>query len=211
MFKDRIDAGQKLAEKLKEELSTGEIGRAIILAIPRGGIILGGEISRILNIPLDCLVTKKIPSPESEELAIGAISEDGMVVWEDELCERLKVSSDYKQDLVKKKIFELEDKQSFFRKNKPLPDIKNKTVILVDDGVATGATVKVSVQVIENFNPKEIILAVPVIEKGVLAELKEKFSKVIYLEAPEMFFSVGQFYEDFSQISDETVKKILNA
>lgn len=209
MFKDRIEAGQKLAEKLKGEIADLDISKAVLLAIPRGGIVVGEQISQDLGIPMHCLVVKKIPSPESPELAIGAVGEGGLVVWEKELCERLRVPVEYQQAIVKAKLTELEEKLNFFRQGKPLVDLKNKTVIIVDDGVATGATVKVSAAVVENFAPSEIILAVPVIARETLAEIKEKFGRVIYLESPEMFFSVGQFYENFSQITDEQIKEIL--
>ncbi|PIV01214.1 phosphoribosyltransferase [Candidatus Shapirobacteria bacterium CG03_land_8_20_14_0_80_40_19] len=209
MFKDRIEAGQKLAERLKEEFSSQNLGEVLLLAVPRGGIVVGSQISKALGIKIDCLVVKKIPSLGNPELAIGAIGEGGVVVWEKEICERLKVSIEYQQKIVKDKLTELEDKMNFFREGRSLPDLKGKTVIIIDDGVATGATVKVSVAIVENFSPKEVILAVPVIAKEKLEEMKEKFDRVVYLEAPELFINVGQFYENFSPISDEQIKKVL--
>jgi len=209
MFKDRIDAGRKLAEKLKEEVLPEEIKETILWAIPRGGIVVGEEIRKVFGIPMDCLVTKKIPSPESEELAIGAVAEGGTVVWEEELCERLNVPVEYKQEMIKRKVEELEKKKKDFRGEKALPIVTDKRVIITDDGVATGATVKAAVAVVKSFNPREIIVAVPVIAKETLEELKNKVDKIIYLEAPEMFFSVGQFYENFDQISDQEVKGVL--
>ncbi len=209
MFRDRIEAGTKLAGRLKEELSPQELHEVFLLAIPRGGIVVGSQISKTLGIPMDCLVVKKIPSLESSELAIGAVGEGGVVVWEKEICERMKTPVEYQQKIVKEKLTELEDKTNFFRKGKMLADLKGRMVIIVDDGVATGATVRASVAVVENFSPREIILAVPVIAKETLVELKRKFGRVIYLEAPEMFFSVGQFYQNFEQITDEEVRGIL--
>ncbi len=209
MFKNRTDAGQKLTEKIKAELSAEEIENTVLLAIPRGGIVVGEPIHKSLGVSIDCLVVKKIPAPQSLELAIGAIGEEGVVVWEKPLCDRLGVLADYQQAIVKEKLTELEDKRSFFRQGRPLIEVKNKIVIIVDDGVATGATVKVSLAMVENLGPAEIILAVPIIAKETLAQLKERFSRVIYLEAAEMLFSLDQFYEDFSQISDQEVKQIL--
>jgi len=209
MFKNRNGAGQKLAEKLKLELSAEEIKKLIILAIPRGGIIVGAQIARDLGVEMDCLIVKKIPSPQSPELAIGAIGEEGVVVWEKELCEKLGVGVKYQQEAVKKKILELEDKKNFFRHGQALLEIKEKMVLIVDDGVATGATAKVSALIAENLSPAEIILAVPVIAKETLSELKQRFSRVIYLDAPEMFFSVDQFYEDFAPVSDDEIKRTL--
>lgn len=207
MFKNRDEAGKKLADRLKQELSPQDLNEALLLAVPRGGIVVGNQISKALGIKIDCLVVKKIPSPNNPELAIGAVGEGGVVVWEKEICERLMVSVEYQQKIVKDKLAELEDKMNFFRGGRPLADLKGKIVIIVDDGVATGATVKASMAVVENFSPKEIILAVPVIAREKLAEIKEKFGRVVYLEAPEMFFNVGQFYEDFPQITDQQVKE----
>ena len=209
MFKDRTEAGKRLAQKLKEELSTQLLAESIVLSIPRGGVAIGGEISQSLGLPLDCLITKKIPSPGNEELAIGAVAEGGVVVWEEELCQRLGISSDYKQEIVKKKIIELEKKQQDFKCGRPPLQMKDKVVILTDDGVATGSTIKAAIAVVASFDPKEIIVVVPVIAQDSLEEIKEKTDKVIYLEAPEMFFSVGQFYENFEQLSDEQVINIL--
>jgi putative phosphoribosyl transferase len=207
MFKNRDEAGKKLADRLKEELSPEDLSGALLLAVPRGGIVVGNRISKTLGIKIDCLVVKKIPSSNNPELAIGAIGEGGVVVWEKEICERLSVSIEYQQKIVKHKLAELEEKVVFFRGERPLTELKGKKVIIVDDGVATGATVRASVAVVENFGPSEIILAVPVIAKEKLSEMKEKFARVIYLEAPEMLINVGQFYEDFSPITDQQVKE----
>lgn len=210
MFKDRKEAGKKLADKLREALSSQKLKEAIVLAIPRGGVVIGGEINRSLNVPLDCLVTKKIPAPGNEELAIGAVAEGGIVIWEEELCQRLKVSLEYKREIVKKKVDELEKKKLDFKCGTPALLMKDKTVIIADDGVATGATMKAAIAVARSFDPKEVIVAVPVIAQDSLNEVKVKADKVVYLEAPEIFFSVGQFYTSFEQISDEEVVKILN-
>lgn len=209
MLKDRTEAGRLLADKVKNELSPEELKETILLAIPRGGIVVGKEISKTLNIPLDVLITKKIPSPENEEVAIGAVGEGGIVTWEEELSSRLNVPLVYKQEIVKKKVGELEQKVKDFRGGKPLPEIKDKVVVIIDDGIATGQTMKSAVAVAESFSPREILIAIPVVAKETLAELKNKIDKIIYLEVPEMFFSVGQFYENFDQISDEEVRRLL--
>lgn len=209
MFKDRTEAGKKLAQKLKEELSTPLLAESIVLSIPRGGVPIGGEISQSLNLPLDCLITKKIPSPGNEELAIGAVAEGGVVIWEEELCQRLGVSPSYKQEIVRKKVLELEKKQQDFKCGRPPLQMKDKVAIITDDGVATGSTIKAAIAVVASFDPKEIIVVVPVIAQDSLEEIKKLADKVIYLEAPEMFFSVGQFYENFDQLSDEQVINIL--
>lgn len=208
MFKDRFEAGKKLAEKLQEELAPDIKAKTIVLGIPRGGAAIGKEISQALGIPLDCLITKKLPAPENEELAIGAVGEGGEVVWEEKLVERLAVSKEYKQAVVREKVTELEKKQEDFRQGRKMPDLSGKVVIIADDGVATGATIKVAIAVVRNFKPQEIIVAVPVIAKDCLEEIKERTDKIVYLEAPEMFFSVSQFYEDFRQFGDDEVRRL---
>lgn len=209
MFLNREEAGEKLAQKLKVDLSPDVLARATLLAVPRGGVVVGSVVSRRLNLPFDCLITKKIPAPENEELAIGALGEGGEIVWEEELVKRLNVPLDYEQEIVKGKTDELEKKKKDFRGDKTLPELKDKVVIIVDDGVATGATVKVAIAVVRNFRPQEIILAVPVIAADTLPEIKKRADRVLYLEAPKMFFSVGQFYQDFKQIDDKEVRDLL--
>jgi len=210
MFADRTEAGEKLAQKLKADLPPEVLAKALVLAIPRGGVVVGNKISRTLDLPFDCLITKKIPAPGNEELAIGAVGEGGEVVWEEKLVGELNIPLNYKQEIVKKKTDELEQKKKDFRGNKPIPELKDKVVIIVDDGIATGATVKVAIAVIRNFKPQEVIVAVPVIAADTLEEIKKRADRVIYLEAPEMFFSVGQFYQNFTQTSDEEVRRLLN-
>jgi len=207
LFEDRKEAGKRLAKKLMAE-AEGQEG--IVLAIPRGGIVVGKEISQKLNFPLDVLVTKKIPAPQNPELAIGAVGEGGIVFFDENLCQNLCVTPAYKRKIIEEKKKELEDKKNFFRKGKPPLDLKDKTVILTDDGVATGATMLAAVRVVKTQKPKEIIVAVPVVALDTLPKLQAEADKVIYLEAPEMFFAVGQFYEKFNQVTDEEVLKILN-
>ncbi|HUV72323.1 MAG TPA: phosphoribosyltransferase family protein [Clostridia bacterium] len=209
MFRNRNEAGEKLAAKLKAELSPQEKKNALVLAIPRGGIIIGDQIRQKLKLSLDCLISKKIPAPGNQELAIGAVGEGGVVVWEEGLVNRLGISLDYKKEIVKEKVAELEKKDKDFRQGKEIPQMEGKSVILADDGVATGATIKVAIKVIRSYRPQEIIVAVPVIALDSLPAIKEVADKVVYLEAPEMFFSVNQFYEDFQQISDEEAREIL--
>jgi len=209
MFKDRQEAGEKLAFKIQEELGKEELEKAVILGIPRGGIIIGGAMRRILQVPFFPLITKKIPSPGNEELAIGAVGEGGVVVWEEELCQRLGVTLDYRQKIVKEKIEELERKKKDFGYEGSLSVLAGKVAILTDDGVATGATMKAGIAVAASFSPKEIVVAAPVIAYEALAELKNRADKVVCLLAPEIFFSLSQFYANFTPVTDEESKKFL--
>ena len=205
MFRDRTEAGKQLVARLKDEVGK----EAVVLGIPRGGVVVGREISQALCLPLDCLVIKKIPTPDGK-VTIGAVGEGGIVVWNEALCRRLEVPVGYQQEVVKKKISEFERKEGDFREGRPLAEIIGKTVILVDDGIATGATIKAAIKVIRNFKPRELIVAVPVVSLDELPAIKEAADRFVYLKSPEMFFSVDQFYEDFKQPTDEEVRKILN-
>jgi len=208
MYKNREEAGQKLAEKIKDELSGEVLANALILTIPRGGIPIGSVLVKFFNIPMDSLVIKKIPAPDHEEVTIGAVAEGGTVVWNEKLVERLGVSKDYEAEVVKQKVMELDPKKDFFRGGKELLDLRGKVVFLVDDGIATGSTIKTAIAVTRSFAPKEIIVAVPVISRDSLEEIKAKADRVIFLESPEDFFGVSQFYEEsFDQLSDEQLKE----
>lgn len=212
-FIDRQQAGEKLAEKLTGELESlgqTEGKEGMILAIPRGGIVIGKKLAEKLNLPLDVLVTKKIPAPGNPELAIGAVSEGNIVFFDKELCQSLCVTEVYKKQIVSQKQKELESKQSFFRKGKPSLELKGKTVILTDDGAATGATMLAAIKMVRNQKPKQIIVALPVVALDTLQKLEAEADQVFYLEAPAMFFAVGQFYQNFNQVSDQEVIEILN-
>lgn len=195
-----------MADKLASEIEAKD---GIILAIPRGGIVVGKQLSQRLNLPLDVLVTKKIPAPGNPELAIGAVGEGGIVFFDEELCRNLCVTEVYKKEIVQERKKELESKKNFFRKGRPLLELKDKTLILTDDGVATGATMLAAVRVVKNQKPKEVIVAVPVVALDTLQKLEQEADRVFYLQAPEMFFAVGQFYQNFSQVTDDEVRKIL--
>lgn len=209
MFIDRAQAGRKLTERLKEELPFLDPEKTVVLAIPRGGVLVGREISQAFGLPLEILITKKVPSPQSEDLAIGAIGEGGVVVWEEKICQELNISAEYKQSIVKEKLRELEKKATDFKSDKRELKLTGKTVILADDGIATGKTMKVAIEILRAYSPKEIVIVVPVVAPDILSEMKEISDKVIYLESPDLFFSVDQFYEKFDQPSDEEVCKII--
>jgi len=210
MFQDRQEAGWQLAEKLLSEISEIDKSQTLILAIPRGGIIIGQQLAGKLALPLDVLVTKKLPAPNNPELAVGAVSEGGQVFFNEDLCQDLCLTETYKKEIVKQKEVELQEKKDFFRQGKALLDLKNKTVILTDDGAATGATMLAAIRLVKSQQPKEVIVALPVVALETLKKLTAEVDKVVYLEAPEMFFAVGEFYKNFSQVSDLAVQKILH-
>jgi len=207
MFQNRAQAGKKLASKLLSYKATKNL---IVLAIPRGGVVVGKILSQALDCPLEVIVTKKIGAPGNPELAIGAVGVVGKPVIDEELAERVGADENYLKSKILNLKSEIKRREKIFRRDKLPLNLKDKTVILTDDGVATGATMMAAVEIARQQNPKKIIVAVPVIAKDTLEKIESLADEVVFLDAPEMFFAVGQFYQDFSQITDEEVRKILS-
>ena len=203
MIKDRVEAGQLLAE----EISSVTNSNFLVLAIPRGGVIVGHEIAKKLGCKLDIAISKKITPPDSPEFAIGAITHDGTLFqssyW-DNYVEYPNLDSE-----IEKKKLEVKRRLEEYRGNSEY-DIVGRSIILVDDGIATGSTVFAILNWLKKQNVKEIILAIPVMPASVYELMKKKVSSIIILEAPEDFSAVGQFYKNFDQVSDEEVTRILN-
>lgn len=205
-FQDRKQAGQLLAEKLKA-LSFPK--NLIVLAIPRGGVVVGKELVGILGCPLDVIVTKKIGAPANPELAVGAVGPIGEPVVNEKLAAQVGADEKYLQSQISKLQTEIKRREKRFRANKPSLNLKDKQVIITDDGVATGATMVAAVEIVRQQEPKKIIVAVPVIAQDTLAKIENLADEVIYLQAPRLFFAVGQFYQDFKQVEDREVVKLL--
>jgi putative phosphoribosyl transferase len=210
MFKNRQEAGRKLATKLVSDLAIkpGE-NKILVLAIPRGGVVTGKEIAKKLEAPLDIIITKKIGAPGNPELAIGAVGPGGEEVINEQLASQVGADEGYVQEQKKMIEKEIRRREKELRRGKPQPDYKDKIIILTDDGVATGATILAGIEVLRQHHPKKIIVAVPVIARDTLSKIEAQADAVIFLEAPWMFFAVGQFYEDFPQTTDEEVKELL--
>src|SRR5919106_2387480 len=217
IFQDRFDAAEKLAEKLQwieEEDKEEGIQRKsiIILSVPRGGVVIGDVISRILDAKLDVVVSRKIGAPYNPELAIGAVMPDGSFFPNENIIKMLKISEGYINSEIDTQMKEIDSRLMSFRGSKEYgKDLQYKTVILVDDGIATGATISAASKWLKKKkNCKELIIAVPVAPKDIAEKLKKVADRVIILYSPSSFEAVGQFYHDFSQVSDNQVKKILH-
>jgi len=194
---------------LAEKLKGFRTGKTVILGLTRGGVMAAHEVARALKVPWDALVVKKIGAPGNEELAIGAVGPDKVVVWDEGLYQRLGVDEENKKRLLTLKSQEREEKEKFFRQGKKALDLKGKTVILVDDGIATGATTEAGIVWIKSQNPQKVILAVPVAPPDAVEKLKPLVDDLICLQVEPDFWAVGQFYDEFSQVSDEEVIKFL--
>jgi len=210
MFKNREEAGKLLGEKILKDLEIKKLkDKTMVLAIPRGGVVVGRELADKLKASLEIIITKKIGAPGNPELAIGAVGPGGEEVIDEELAQRVGADEEYIQKQKKIIEKEIERRERELRGGKPQPDFKDGVVILTDDGVATGATIMAAIEVLRQHQPKRIIVAVPVIARDTVSKLEEQADAVIYLEAPLMFFAVGQFYQNFPQISDGEVKELL--
>lgn len=206
IFENRTEAGKVLATKL---VGLKEEKNLLILAIPRGGVVIGKELATRLNCPLDVIITKKIGAPGNPELAVGAVGAIGEPVIDEQLAVQVGADEKYLQYSILKIKSEIDRREKEFRLGKPPLELRNKMVILADDGVATGATMLAAIDLIRQQEPKKIIVAVPVIAKDSLEKVEKLADEVVFLEAPDLFFAVGQFYKDFGQVSDEEVVELL--
>lgn len=202
VFKNRTESGKKLADALREFKNTN----AIVLALPRGGVVVAKEVARELNLPLDIIVTRKIGAPGNDEYAIGAIDKNGNGVWNE--TERAYVDKKWLEHKVVKEKDEALRRWNTYRKGMGSLDLKNKTAIIVDDGIATGLTMQAAVAYAKHEGVKKVVVAIPVASAESLRALKNE-AKLYVLEAPIFFFAVGEWYEDFPQVSDEEVISIL--
>jgi putative phosphoribosyl transferase len=205
MFRDRVDAGKKLAKELLEYKESNPV----VLAIPRGGVVVGYEVAKELAAPLDIVVPRKIPAPYNPELGIGAVAQDGTIIIDSEIKKYVSFSDEYVQEEAKRQIKEIERRTKAYRRDRESISIKNRVIILVDDGLATGVTMRAAIRSIRKQNPKKIVVAVPVGPPGTVQKIKEEADEVISLITFEPFEAVGQFYSDFSQTSDDEVIEIL--
>lgn len=206
IFKDRKDAGQKLAQKL---LAYRNQKNVWVLGLPRGGVVVAAEVAQVLSLPLDIIVTRKIGAPHNPELAIGAIDDKGHAIYNEELLVDLGVSPKYQKEEAAKEQKEAEHRLKLYRKNRPPLDLKNKTVILVDDGLATGATMRAAVYSAKAKGAQKSVVAVPVAAPSSLERLREEADELIYCDAPLFFGAVSNFYEHFDQTTDEEVIALL--
>jgi putative phosphoribosyl transferase len=205
-FEDRIEAGQELAKSL--HIYTNR-KNTMILALPRGGVPVAYEVAKALSLPLDVLIVRKLGAPGQEELAMGAISLNDVCYLNNELIDSLQVAPDELQRVIAKEKVELERRNQTYRLGKAAPDVTGKTVIIIDDGLATGATMRAAISALREAKVDRIIVAVPVGPFDTCTKLRCYADEVTCLFTPEYFFGVGQLYQNFQQTSDEEVQAIL--
>lgn len=205
LFRDRQEAGRLLGVRL--QVYQGQ--DVVILALPRGGVPVGAEIAKALAAPLDIIIPRKIGAPGNSELAIGAVAHDGTVVLNHGLIKALSVTEEYIEAQAAQETREIERRLKEYRGNAPVREVAGKTVIVVDDGMATGYTMLATVRAIRKGKPRRLVLAVPVAPGDTVEEVGREVDEIVVLNIPEVFYAVGQFYRDFAQTSDDEVKSIL--
>lgn len=205
LFADRVDAGRKLAKYLKRFYQ----GSCVVMAIPRGGIVVGYEVAKELKCPLDVVITRKVGAPGQPELAVGAVSEDGAIFIDEEIAAILGVSKTYVEQKAEEEKKEIQRRAQIYRRGRPMSPLRGRTVVLVDDGLATGLTMKAAVHMARHQGAGKIIVAVPVAPPETVEKLKKIADDVVVLETPTQFFAIGQFYDKFEQLEDQEVLNIL--
>ncbi|WP_418791231.1 phosphoribosyltransferase [Phosphitispora sp. TUW77] len=204
-FRDRSDAGIKLASVLKKYNSKN----TIVLGIPRGGIVVAAEVAKLLEAPLDLIIPRKIGAPHNLEVAIGAVAPDGTIITDEFILKALDLSREQVENLAASVSQEIRRRESLYRKGKSVPDLRGKSVIVIDDGIATGFTIQAAIKSIRKAEPFRLILAVPVMPSDTFDVLKDMVDNLICMHKPEYFLAVGQFYSDFDQTTDTEVVRLL--
>jgi hypothetical protein len=206
-FRDRKEAGERLAK----DLVGMNLQDPIVLAIPRGGVVVGVELARALGAELDVVVSRKLRVPYQTELAFGALGEDGTLVLDHHLIEKVGLSStqiqqeqDYQREQIRQRV-------ARFRGDKPAVELANRSVIVTDDGIATGSTMLAALKTLRTNEPLELIVAVPVAPKHQLELIARHCDRIVCLYSPEDFMAVGQFYESFEPVEDQQVEQLMRA
>jgi putative phosphoribosyl transferase len=206
IFRNRADAGRALAEFVERAVPDRD---ALVLALPRGGVPVGFEVARALRAELDVFLVRKLGLPGEEELALGAIASGGVRILNEALLAELHLSDKVIDRITVREERELKRREDLYRHGRPALAVRGRTVILVDDGLATGATMKAASAALQSQDPKRLIVAVPVAAEEIFDEFRRNVAEIVCLYAPKEFMAVGVWYEDFSQITDDEVQRLL--
>jgi predicted phosphoribosyltransferase len=210
-FRDRRQAGRELADTLRTRQEQGALPDPVVLALPRGGVTVAAEVARALGAPLDVLVVRKIGAPFQEELGVGAITGDDEALFDEDTLAGLGLSRSELAPVVERERAELRRREGLYREGRPAPDLRGRTVIVVDDGLATGVTARAALRSVRHRAPRRVVLAVPVGSPEAVDLLRAEADDVICLYQPARFMAVGLWYEDFQQLSDADVLEALHA
>lgn len=206
IYKDRAEAGQNLAERLAAYKNRADV---IVLGLPRGGVIVAFEVAQALSAPLDVFVVRKLGVPDQPELAMGAIASGGVRVLNEDVVQMMRIPNEVIDAVAAREQQELERREQLYREGRPALEVRERIVILIDDGLATGSTMRAAAAALRNRQPARIVMAVPVAASSTCDEFKTEVDEVICAETPEPFYAVGLWYRDFAQTTDEEVRELL--
>ena len=206
IFLNRTDAGRKLAGHLAAYANRADV---IVLGLPRGGVPVAFEVARALHAPLDVFLSRKLGVPGQEELAFGALASGGVCVLDQDLIREVGISPEEVARVTEKAKKELERRERVYRAGRPRLQVEGLTALLVDDGIATGSSIRAGAKALRQMKPARIVIAVPVAPASTCKRLRDEVDELVCLHMPEMFFAIGQFYEDFSQLADGEVIELL--
>jgi len=206
IFRDRTDAGKILAGHLGQYADRRDV---VVLALPRGGVPVAFEVAEKLNAPLDVIIVQKLGTPGQEELAMGAIASGNVKILNHYVIEQLGISQAQIASAVAHEQKELQQRERFYRGDRPPIDVSGRIVILIDDGLATGSSMRAAAAAIRQRQPSQLVLAVPVASESTCAELKEEVDEAVCAVTPMAFYAVGQWYQEFSQTTDQEVRELL--
>lgn len=205
-FRNRIEAGRLLSHRLLDYSNRRDV---VVLALPRGGVPVAFEVAKVLNAPLEVFLVRKLGVPGHEELAMGAIASGGIRVLNQEVIESLGISPRTIDQVAATQQRELEEREKLYRGDRPLPDLRSRTIILIDDGLATGSTMRAAVAALRQQEPARIVVAVPTASPEACQEFESEVDEIVCAQTPEHFVAVGKWYRDFSQTSDQEVHDLL--
>jgi putative phosphoribosyl transferase len=204
-FRDREHAGRELAQSLTSYRDQSPL----VLGLPRGGVPVAYEVARALDAPLDVLVVKKLGAPMHSELGIGTVAEGGYVFLDEELVRETGTSEGEVSDAIRTKTAEVEERCRRLRRGRPVPDLRDRTVVVVDDGIATGGTVRTALRVLRQRGPRRLVLAVPVASRDILASLRGEADEIVCPSPQDELYAVGGWYDDFHTVEDRDVDALL--
>jgi putative phosphoribosyl transferase len=206
MFADRTEAGQRLAERLRGYSDSKD---AVVLGVPRGAVVVAYEVASALHLPLDVFLSRKLGVPGREELAFGAVASGNVRVLDREIIDGLQITEKQIADVTQAVRRELDRREGLYRGSRPPLALEGRTALLIDDGIATGSSMLAAIRALRLLNPGRLVVAVPVAPAATCNRLRREVDELICLETPRFFYAIGQFYDDFSQVTDEEVAELL--
>lgn len=205
-FADRVDAGRRLAEVLGDYQGRGDL---VVYGLPRGGVPVAAEVARALDAPLDVLIVRKLGVPGQPELAMGAVASGGVRVLNEEVLRQINVTEEQVDRITEEQRREVREREERFRGDAEVPEVEGKTALVIDDGIATGSTMRASIEALRELGPERIVVAVPIASHSACNDMEKLADEIVCLETPNPFHAVGAWYDNFDQTTDSEVRRLL--